>query len=170
MPVKKTSEASESRSAGPKTNKAKTAFGEYKKRMASTGAPMGAGGYPSGLGMVPPWPYPPPPGAMPPPPFPQAPPTGVMPQMPGTGKSFFESVGNMLAMGVGLLTVGMQGGQQILEGLIGVGYGAGPHPGYGHHPHHGWDCGCEMGYPYCDCGYPSCCECDCCHPGVHNCC
>jgi len=181
MPAKKAPDTSRAKKTASKSNKAKIAFGEYKKRMESSGTTKGMGaGFnpaqsfdPSYYGGAPPWPYPPPSAAMPIPPYPQDPRQGMTDQFRGSGKSLFESIGNMLAIGVDLLSAGMQGSRQILEGFIGVGYGLERSPGPGHHHYHAEDCCCEMCYPHydcCDCCYESCCDCECCNPGVHNCC
>jgi hypothetical protein len=104
-------------------------------------------------------------------------PPGVTPWMalpaPPSGASaaqqapFFESVGQMLRLGVSLASAVFAGGLQIMQGFNGPAMTPGPGPwagcGGGECPPHGM-CGCG-GSPEC-----ACCQHPCgCHPGVHNC-
>lgn len=121
--------------------------------------------YPPG---VPGWRLAPPPSNMPPPPFPGQPGPGYGGAPVSTTRSLFESIGNLIRLGVDALNAGLAGGMQIVEGYHGPGpYDSGPyghgfpyhHPGWGGYGYPGYyDC---CGDPYC--GYYGC------NPSVHNC-
>lgn len=132
-------------------------------------------------------PLPPPPGfAMPPfgaPMFGAMPPQMPMPPMPGfaampssAGGDLFQSLGNMLRLGIDALNIALAGGNQLLQGLSGTPW---PYP-YPHHAphggcHHGHHCcgGHDHGNTYHDGCCHSCCNHygeSCCNPSVHNCC
>ena len=135
---------------------------------------------------MPPFGGPPMPGAMPPP-------QGMMPPMPGFGPmpspstsgELFNSLGNMLRLGIDTINTVLASSNQLLQGLTSGGYQA-PYPyhpypqpqhpqgcgrqGYGHMQH---CCGHHQHNTYHDSGCHSCCDVydeSCCNPGVHNCC
>lgn len=133
---------------------------------------------------------PPMPNAMP---FPQGmmPPQGMMgmPPAPGfgaipaafAGGGLFNSLGNMLRLGVDTINSALAGSNQLVRGLTGGGQPPYPCP----QPYYPQSCGCHHGHmrhgcghshqhnTYHDCGCRSCCDVygeSCCNPGVHNCC
>jgi|SRR3990172_2053380 len=168
-------------------SKAKAAFDEYKKRMEAAGCAAGGTSMHLGQPFIPPYPYGMPAWSYPPPPPPM-----MMPQPPGpppsaphhpgpsigSGKSLFESIGNMIRLGIETANAGLAGGAEMMRGVSGTGFqGWDPHD---HHPapypyssgcgeHHG--CGENHGCG--SHGYRNCCEvcnsgCGC-NPSVSNC-
>lgn len=177
--------------AGAVLNKARAAFDQYRKKMTDQAAARKEGwggpapGFPPGMpfppGMaMPPW--------GPPPPAPTGTPYGVpwpvpgpmvppQPAVGGTTGPLFESVGQMLQLGVAFATAAFAGGLQVMQGFAGPATGGvfGAMPAHGGcHPHpHG--CGDDCGHAPCgDCGRGRTCDYDdmcgdCCRPGVRNC-
>jgi hypothetical protein len=178
--------------AGAVLNKARAAFDQYRKKAtAHEGAarPPGWGaplpGFPPGV------PFPP--GAMPawgpPPPVATGLPSGIPWPIPGSAAPLpaagapagplFESVGQMLQLGVAFATAAFAGGLQVMQGFTGP-LGAAnawpmPSQGGGGHP---CGCGCDCGQPsrhdcHGGCSCSNCCEDQCgdccCRPGVRNC-
>lgn len=184
MATKKKPEAATPAEPTAEETKAQAAFEEYKKRMdgfqargtrgrdANVGQPLPPpyrpgmpGSHPSGM---PGWAFSPPPGVMPQPPAHQF----TTPKQPnislGSGGVLFESLGNMIRLGVDVLNAGLAGGLQIIEGFSGqesCDCDSCRHGSPYHHPHdyshghHGYgDCCCNHGDPSCGC-----------NPSVHNC-
>lgn len=122
-----------------------------------------------------PGPHFPPQAAMtPPPPVPQDLAPGFPNMAVDTSRSLYQSIGNMLRLGVDVANASLMGGLQIMEGLTGQ---ASAHHGYGghgyphHYPDHGYhgcyDC-CSYEYHGCGCHHEN--SYHGCNPGVFNCC
>jgi hypothetical protein len=152
-------------------NQAKAAFDQYRRKKVPGPAPQGNAaaaapapppGYP-----LPPWGVTPPPGAAGPPPGPPWP-ASPSPSPVAMEGPFFESVGQMLRLGVAFATAAFAGGLQVMQGFTGPAMGGGcgaPTPPGGcaggwPEPARGCGCGCEPSG--CGGGPP-------CRPGVHNC-
>lgn len=155
---------------GAALNQAKAAFDQYRRKKAAVPAPQGNAaaaaptptsppGYP-----LPPWGATPPPGAAGQPPglpWPTSPNPSPVPEGP-----FFESVGQMLRLGVAFATAAFAGGLQVMQGFTGPAMDGGCHrpvppgPCAGGWPEPARGCGCESS---CCAGGPPC------RPGVHNC-
>ena len=172
MATRKKSEVAASAGPTPQENKAKAAFEEYKKRMDALSA--GKAGINVGQPFPPPhpypygmpgWAFPPPPAMMPQPPVPQHSIPGYADMSGGSGKSLFESIGNMIRLGVDVVNAGLIGGLQIMEGFSGQGDYYCDSPWLDspcHYPndyHYGYcDCCCDPGEAHYGC-----------NPSVHNC-
>ncbi|PXF58391.1 MAG: hypothetical protein C4B58_06700 [Deltaproteobacteria bacterium] len=155
-------------------NRAKAAFEEYKKRMAASHRTMPGNmesnpghpfTHPYAYGM-PGWPYPPP-GGMPHPTLAQQPYPDPASPLKTSGGSLFESVGNMIRLGVDLANATLAGGVQLLEGFSGQrGYYEGPYPDSRYWGQNSCCCDpCSNQHGYVNC----CCDYCCCNPSVNNC-
>ncbi len=189
---KKNPKAAPPAEATMEENTAQAAFAEYEKRMrdfhsqgtSASGGHVGQmpppmywttarGSYPPGMPMAP---MPPPrwtaypPAMMQQPPVSQQPPQEQDDPPVDSGNSLFESVGNMIRLGVNVVNAGLVGGMQIIESFSGQGRyecdpywddNPSPHPYHRncYHEHHSYgDCCYEQDYLPCGC-----------NPSVHNC-
>lgn len=117
------------------------------------------------------------------------PPQEMMPPMPGygamparfTGSGLFDSLGNMLRLGIDTINAALAGSNQLVQGFTGGYRSSYPCPQYPQHPqgcgHHGQTQHCcghhHQHNTYHDCGCHSCCDVygeSCCNSSVHNCC
>lgn len=159
-------------------NEARMSFDAYKKRMTTGGFKTGSKDIKTGNTMSHPYvaiqpnigPFiltPQPLFQLPPDMLPQQ--AQYSPQVPfslplgQSGKPLFNSLGNMLRLGIDLINTSLVGGLQLMEGF----YGGSRFDG-----NSCMQCSCCCKPEPCN-GYEqsSCCEpCDCCNPSVHNCC
>ena len=178
-------DADASAEASPEENeesktKAQAAFDRHRAAGMWPGHHAGGTGHP----VVSPYPYampgwtfPPASGMMPHPPVPQYSVPGQADMTAGAGKSLFESIGNLIWLGVNALNAGLAGGAQVVEGFSG-------HGSYSCGSHHQSSCCSQSHDCCCGCHEDTACCCDgghhgytcgcheshcCCNPGVHNC-